>query len=79
MEQDILKQITENYGEIGQDIEIKLDEDTCPLCRSEDVEYDDIEYEGGYAYQVVTCCECGASWTQVYSLEYIGTKNITKK
>ena len=41
----------------------------CPMCGSMDLDGESVEIEAGFAYQEVRCLECGADWTDEYSLK----------
>jgi hypothetical protein len=43
----------------------------CPSCGSDDITGDSVEIDAGCAKQSVYCSECGAEWTDVYSLSSI--------
>jgi len=43
----------------------------CLVCGSEDIEGNFISVEEGVASQEITCCDCGATWTDNYKLESI--------
>lgn len=38
----------------------------CPICQSVHVTGSNVEIEGPYAYQQVSCDVCGASWGEEY-------------
>jgi len=40
----------------------------CPFCQSKGLDYANPKIEGGGAIQDVSCPDCGASWTEIYSL-----------
>lgn len=40
----------------------------CPFCQSKSLDYANPGIEGGGAAQDVSCPDCGASWTEVYSM-----------
>lgn len=40
----------------------------CPVCHCTALDGDSITIESGYAWQNVTCTDCGASWTDEYEL-----------
>jgi len=41
----------------------------CPVCRSVDLQGQDVNISEGEATQDVSCDECGATWTDVYILQ----------
>ena len=50
----------------------------CPVCRSEDVRStDQLEHQGEWVSQDVVCNNCGASWTDEFTLS--GFNNLWDK
>jgi C4-type Zn-finger protein len=45
-----------------------LANDACPVCGSTSIEGWEVTIEGSLAIQECACCECGASWNDVYEL-----------
>lgn len=41
---------------------------TCPTCRSSEVEGDEVTINGKNAEQTLGCLNCGDEWTDVYQL-----------
>ena len=41
---------------------------TCPFCGAGPVEGGFIQFETGFAFQRMSCTECGGSWQDVYQL-----------
>ena len=42
--------------------------ESCPACKSEEIEGDSFEVTYGYAYQPMYCIDCSNSWTNTYKL-----------
>lgn len=40
----------------------------CPFCESSDIEGQEINIDGGGAWQEVSCNTCGKSWNDLYEL-----------
>jgi hypothetical protein len=40
----------------------------CPQCEATDLEGTFVEVQSGSAYQRVSCNDCGAAWTDTYTL-----------
>lgn len=40
----------------------------CPICKSGDINGDQVEIDGNVAWQRVSCVDCGAVWEDVYTL-----------
>jgi hypothetical protein len=43
----------------------------CPSCRSEQIEGDSVDFDGGYCTQRMWCLECDAVWYDVYTLSSV--------
>jgi transposase-like protein len=41
---------------------------SCPFCRESDLHCGEVTVDGGYCFQNATCAECGATWTDEYTL-----------
>ena len=45
------------------------DQHACPKCECEDLDYGDLDpFESGDIEQIVSCCECGERWKDVFVL-----------
>ena len=47
----------------------KSDEAVCPFCRSTELEWHSIDFDGKYAKQEVKCLDCEMEWYDVYKLK----------
>jgi len=43
----------------------------CLNCESEDIEGGSVEVDAGGATQDIACLDCGATWTDLYKLDYV--------
>jgi hypothetical protein len=46
----------------------------CPNCRSEQIEGDSVDFDGGHCTQRMGCLECGAVWFDVYTLSSVESR-----
>ena len=51
---------------------VKIEEDTCPMCGSTVLSYEDIHRHRGQIEQDATCYDCGFSFQQWYELIFDG-------
>ena len=55
---------------------IYKDKQRCPFCRSTSMEYEGVDVDGCAAHQGVSCCECGAEWTEHYRFDGISVQGL---
>lgn len=53
--------------------------DKCPYCKSDSLEGEGVDVCKGYNTQVVSCCECGAEWTDKYMWMGITVHRVSQK
>lgn len=51
----------------------------CPKCGSEKLDYDDIEIDSEYAWQVITCDECEYQFHSVYEFVFFEDRETGKE
>ena len=54
---------------------IESDQSNCPKCGSWDIEGSSVEIDSSGAWQPVSCNECEAEWTDIYSLTSVEMKS----
>lgn len=55
-------------------------EDRCPLCGSYALDYPDgMQIDNMYVFCSTSCCDCGATWVQRYSLIYDENTGVMDK
>ena len=57
---------------------VELNQQTCPFCGGNDLDYDVAQFEGNMVYHDVTCCGCGRSFEEWYELVYAGVNVLDK-
>ena len=48
---------------------------TCPKCKSTEVDYDSMQYEGDFVYYPVECTDCGHEFNEYYDLVFSGQED----
>ena len=51
----------------------------CPLCDSENIDFDSADIDDLSVHYPWTCDDCGAQGTESYDMEFVGHFNITDK
>ena len=55
---------------------IRQEEGTCPVCGSNDLEYDSANFETNVIMYPWVCINCGAQGDECYSMTFIEHENI---
>ena len=51
----------------------------CPVCDSDDLDAGRMVVDEGWAWQPISCCECGSEWDDLYKLEGYASLMENKK
>lgn len=51
-------------------------ENVCPVCGSENIEYDSLEVDGNTVYYPCECQDCECQFDEIYELDFVGHGNI---
>ena len=56
----------------------KICKGECAKCGSENIEYEDLEFNGDTMGNIFVCTDCGSRGIEWYNLDYIGTVHEIK-
>ncbi len=48
---------------------VALEEPVCPFCNSPELDWRDIDFDGKYVKQEVSCHDCDKEWYDIYELK----------